>query len=392
MPAALLVAALALAAAGARAGAATRPVAHATAHPVRRAAAARAHAPAPGAGTTKSARELAGEARQLEDTGAYGRAASDLRLLRARTRPDADLELYLALDEARAGALDSAWTRLTGPRLTAALADTLPAERRRLYAWERDQTWLDGRYTGWPWYIARARAEVAASLGRWQDAHAAAELAVAMHPLDGEQHAMLAVCAAHDGDWAGAREAAMDAVRLDPALPEAHELAGWFDWHDGHRADAAEQFRAAMALDSSDATAALALMRSRLPGAMPDSLPVSWLHGAREAGLLTSPVGPKPEEFEQMETPAIVLRHDLLPLPDSLMHGLKPFHLALPILVDTHGRAALHTLPWTPPDALPGEVVAHIVASVPQWRFKPAERHGEKHDVWAAVEVDYQHP
>ncbi|HET7226082.1 MAG TPA: hypothetical protein VFK69_10260, partial [Candidatus Eisenbacteria bacterium] len=303
-----------------------------------------------------------------------------------------DLELYLALDEARAGALDSAWTRLAGARLSGALADTLPPERRRLYAWEREQTWLDGRYTGWPWYIARARAEVAARLGRWRDAHAAARLAVAMNPLDGDQYAMLSVCAARDGDLAEAAEAAHAAVALDPALPEAHDLEGLFDWRDGRRMEAGEQFRAAIALDSTDEKAAVALMRSRLPGARPDTLPDSWLHGVREAGLLTSPVGPKTEEFVQMETPALVIRHDLLPIPDSLARTLQPFHLALPVLVGTNGRAALHAWPWVPREALPAPVVALILESVPGWRFHPAARHGEPHAVWAAVEIDYPHP
>jgi tetratricopeptide (TPR) repeat protein len=345
-----------------------------------------------GTAVAKPVAELAKEARLLEDAGAYARAAATLAVLRGRVPADADLEIARAIDEARAGALDSARVHLASPLLAASLADTLPEARRTPYAWSRDAMWIDGRYTGWPWVIARARAEVAAALGRWTEARDAARVAVQMHPLAGVEHAILSVCAARAGDLELARDAAHAALALDPALPEAHDLAGLWEWRDGHRAAALEQFRAGVALDSADVPAALGLMRARLPGAAPDSFPTTLLRGIREAGLVTSPVGPKLEQFEQMDTPAIVLRRDLLPISDSLAHGLAPLHLILPILVDRNGRAAYHELPWFSARDLPGPVVARILESVPTWRFRPAVRGGELRAVWASVEVAHQQP
>ena len=147
-------------------------------------------------------------------------------------------------------------------------------------AWSRESQWVDGRYTGWPWVIARARAEVAARLARWAEARDAARDAVQMHPLAGVEHAILSVCAARAGDMTLARDEAQAAVTLDPALAEAHDLAGLWEWRDGHRALAVEQFRAAVALDSTDVLAALGLVRARLPGAAPDSFPTALLRRA----------------------------------------------------------------------------------------------------------------
>src|SRR5213594_3313881 len=91
----------------------------------------------------------------------------DLRALRSRTGPDPDLEIELALLEARSGQLDSAAERLWSPALTAALSDSMPVTRRERYGWDRGPLWLNGSFDGWNWYVARARAEVASSLGRW---------------------------------------------------------------------------------------------------------------------------------------------------------------------------------------------------------------------------------
>src|SRR5207249_4765545 len=84
----------------------------------------------------------AGDARALEELGAYGQAAATLRALRAIVPPDADLELTLALDEARSGATDSAAARLASPLLSAALVDSLPPSRRHVYLWQRDGLWV----------------------------------------------------------------------------------------------------------------------------------------------------------------------------------------------------------------------------------------------------------
>ena len=92
--------------------------------------------------------------------------------LRGRRARDADLELALALDEARAGGLDSARARLVRPApVGAALDDTLPARARHEYPWHREQQLGERRAsTAGTGTCARARAEVAARAGRWPDA------------------------------------------------------------------------------------------------------------------------------------------------------------------------------------------------------------------------------
>src|SRR6185369_6108405 len=142
--------------------------------------------------------------------------------------------------------------------------------------------------------------------GRWHEARQAAEVAVAARPLAGKEWLLLAVCAGREGDRGAAETAAARAAVLDPTLPEARYLAGLFAWRGGRRAAAQSEFRAAVALDSSYRAPALALVRSRLPGAAPDSLPAEFLTGVREVGMLTSPMGPKLEEFVQMDTPASI--------------------------------------------------------------------------------------
>ena len=102
--------------------------------------------------------ELAKTARELEEVGAYTRAAIALGRLRAGTPPDADLDLALALDLARIGRPEGAESLLVAPALTAALTDTLPVQRRHLYPWERETLWTNGRFDGWSWYVWRARA------------------------------------------------------------------------------------------------------------------------------------------------------------------------------------------------------------------------------------------
>ena len=352
-------------------------------------AASRAAAAKAAPGSLRSPQDQAHEARLLEDSGAYGQAAAALRALRRRVAPDADLELALALDEARSGDADSARARLYGPPLTAALVDSLPVTRRHEYDWDRDQRWTNGGFQGWHWYVARARAELDAALGRWEEATVAARAAVAARPLAGKEWLVLAVCAGRAGHADEARAAADQAATLDPSLPEALYLSGLWAWKAGHRAGAQQRFRAAVALDSSYREPAFALVRSRLPGAPPDTLPAEILTGVRAVGLLTSPLGPKVEEYVQMDHPATIVRQELIPIPDSLGARLEPVRLVLPILVDERGRAVLHELPWFSPDQLPSAVVALLAQSLPAWRFTPARRLDRPHRVWASVSVHY---
>ena len=133
-----------------------------------------AHQPAraakPSAGYERPLLERAAEARGLEDLGAYTRAVEALKVLRASQPLDADLEIALALDEARSGMLDSAAARLRSPLLERAAVDSMPVTRRDQYSWRRDGTWVTGAFEGWYWYVWRARAEVQAALGHWIEA------------------------------------------------------------------------------------------------------------------------------------------------------------------------------------------------------------------------------
>jgi tetratricopeptide (TPR) repeat protein len=337
--------------------------------------------------------ELAKTARGLEELGAYSRAAESLRQLRANTAADADLDLELALDEARSGHADSAAALLWTPLMERALADSLPAARRHEYPWQREPLWLNGHFDGWNWYIARARAEVAATLGRWDRAHEAAIACVAARPLAGKEWHILAVCAGRDGQPGEARLAAHYATSLDPTLPEAAYLSGVHEWRASRRAQAQALFRAAVALDSTWQLPALALVRSRLPGTPADSLPTALLTGVRAVGLLTSPLGPKLEEFVQMDLPATILHRGEPHMPDSLMAHHAPVTLDLTVLVDERGRAVLHELPWFEQTELPAAAVAALVGSLTDWRFRPAMKDNAPHRVWATVEYNYSvHP
>ncbi|MBI1799995.1 MAG: hypothetical protein HYR73_09980 [Candidatus Eisenbacteria bacterium] len=364
--------------------------AHSGAAPKPAATAARPHAAAPALALSPAqVRELAKTARGLEELGGYANAADALRRLRANTAPDADLDLALALDEARAGDLDSAAARLWTPLMDRAAVDSMPPERRHEYPWEREPLWLDGRFDGWHWYVARARAEVAAALGRWSDAHRAAAECVAARPLAGKEWLVLAVCAGRDGQPGEARLAARVAASLDPTLPEAPYLAGLYEWRAGHRSLAEEWFRAAVALDSTWRAPALASVRARIPAAAADSLPVEILTGVRAIGRLTSPLGPKLEEFVQMDMPSAILHRGAPRMLDSLMSNHKQVTLNLTVLVDERGRVVLNELPWFPPADLPATVVAAVVGSLNDWRFRPAMKNNAPHRVWAAVEYSF---
>jgi hypothetical protein len=348
---------------------------------------------------------LASEALSLEERGAYGRAAEALRELRRSTAPDADLEIALALDEARSGRLDSAAALLWGPLLTAALADTLPVSRRHDYLGGREHLWINGTFDGWHWYIARARAEVAAARGGWEEALPAARLSVAARPLAGKEWLILAVCAGRfaatldTGAQLAARswvepEAANAAARaafLDPSLPEARYLAGLHAWRARSRATAQSEFRAALALDSTYRAPALALVRSRLPASAPDTLPTVLLTGVREIGLLTSSIGPKIEESIQLDQPASLLEEADPGLSDSLRATFTARQMALPVLIDERGRIVLHELPWFDPARLPEIGVSRVVGSLPRWRFEPGMKNGEPRRMWGAIEINFQH-
>ena len=121
--------------------------------------------------------DLAVRAKTLEEQGNYVSALQELKHLRSVQGPDADVELAIALDEARTGLADSAWARLHGPLLTAALADTMGLARRVDYPFQREQMWVNGSFDGWYWYIARARAELALTRGEYREAvHMASEI------------------------------------------------------------------------------------------------------------------------------------------------------------------------------------------------------------------------
>ena len=88
-------------------------------------------------------------ARHYEDHGEYAAALVEWRKLRARVPGDGDLELAIAIDEARGGHLDSAATRLSGPVLTAAAEDTVPTSRYRPYPLRREGMYPTAIFARW---------------------------------------------------------------------------------------------------------------------------------------------------------------------------------------------------------------------------------------------------
>ena len=367
----------------------------AAAPPVRRPATRRpaAHAAAPRVAAPKSptVQEDALSARAREDEGAFATAMALLKRVRARTAPDADLELWLAMDEARCGYADSAWARLQGPLLTAATADTLPPGRWQEYGPHRPLQWLDGRFTGWHWYVAHARAELALARGEWATAEAAARIAVRAQPLVGREHLLLALAAGRAGDDALARDEAEQAEFLDPLLPEAHYLAGLWAWRAGERVRARAAFEAAIAADSAARVPALALVRLRLPGARPDTLPTTYLTGVRRIAQLTSAERPKPEEAVPTDTPAGLYGNagPALIVPDSLaspMKLTKPVKLIVTVLVDENGRPGLSYFPYLSPGTFPASLMSAVMRTAATWRFRPATRLGHPLRAWVSVE------
>ncbi|MBI5170454.1 MAG: hypothetical protein HZA61_13275 [Candidatus Eisenbacteria bacterium] len=356
--------------------------------PVRSGAAA---ARAPVAALKRPATAIAAEARAFEDEGDYAKAAARLRELRAQSAPDADLELFLALDEARSGRPDSAWARLTGPLLTAALADSLPATRQREYDFQhREAAWRSGRYEGWNWYVARARAEVALVTRRWREACDAARIAAAARPLSGKDQLLLAVAAGRADRASEAAAAAARAVALDPSLPEAHSLHGLWEWRAGRRANARAAFESAIARDSSYRNAALALARMQLPGMRPDSLPVRFLSGRRQVAMLVSARRPKQEETPRFDQPAGVLGAPRMELDAEMKRQLqlaRPLRLFVTVYVDEQGRPVVNDLPFAPAGSLPDRLVADVNTLASTWRFRPAQRLGNPVACWATLEL-----
>ena len=292
-------------------------------------------------GPEKPPLELAAEARGYEEMGAYGHAADALRALRRTVPPDADLELALALDEARSGRLDSSARGCgTGAhRRDERLAARLAPARLRVEA----RAAVDQRQVRRLALVRGARAHrgrgVARTLG---EAEEAAKACVVARPRAGKEWLMLAVSAGKAGDAATAQTAVSQAAYLDASLPEAQYLEGLYLWKAGTLSLAQRSFHQALALDSIYRAPALALVRSRLPGARPDSLPSESLTGTRAVGLLTSDERPKLEEFAQMDASATLLERVKLPIPDSLHTVLEGVEMAVSILIDERGRIALH--------------------------------------------------
>lgn len=357
---------------------AARPGSKATT-PARRASAPKAPLRSPG--------EQARNVIALNTLGLYGQATDALRALRAYLPLDGDLEIALALAEGRSGDLDSAAVRLYDKTLSAAYGDSLPNSRRFDYQFGYERLWLDGKFTGWNWYVARARAEIDARLGRWDRALVAARACVAARPLAGKEYVILAIAAGKNGAIEESDAAAREALALDPTLPEAYYLAGLVEWRAGRRAEARLRMETAISIDSTYREPALALVKLRLAGARPDTLPNEYLTGLRACGLVTSSFRPKLEELIQMEREVVLTRPVQIAMPDSIHLGSSPIEFDLPVLIDPRGRIAMHELPAYNPSLLPGNAVNVMLSTLPLWEFDPALRHGLPTPAWTAVQI-----
>ena len=322
-------------------------------------------------------------AQQADDRGDPEAALAAWRQLRPRVPLDGDLELAVAIDEARTGRLDSAAVRLAGPVLSAAAADSLPAERYRAARGRRLEWIIDGSFEGWHWYVWRARSEVAAARGRWDEATQAARRCVAARPLNGKDWLLLAVTAGRAGFADEARAAARQAALLDPGVPEALYLDALWAWKDGRRAEAQAGLRAAVAADSSFRTAVVALLRSRMPGSAPDTLPGQVLTGPRAVGMLTSRAFPKLEDEVPVDQVPILASRAHPTVSDSLRAAIGPRRLLLWLYVDEEGRVPLVELAWYPPGTFPTPVVAELMGLIPNtWHFLPANVKGVPRAYW----------
>jgi len=329
----------------------------------------------------------------FEEQGAYASALAELRRLRSAQGPDADVELAMALDEARIGLLDSAWTRLYSPILEKALADTAGDLRRNEYPFQRESMWVNGTFDGWYWYIARARAELALARGDWPRMLSMASRAASARPLSGKEALLVALAAGHSGDEEYSEAASAWASYLEPWLPEAHYLSGIWAWRGGRRADARSDLEAAAALDSTWRDPVLALARLKIPGTRADSLPNRFLTGVRACGMITSPRRPKQEEFIQFDrTPALVFNPITQP-DDSLraeMKLTKPTQIYLQVLVSEAGEPLMAELPWVTEARVPAGVIHHVLEQVGAWRFMAARKFDKPQRSWASIEYMLQ--
>lgn len=335
--------------------------------------------------------DAATSARVLEEEGNYAGALGELKALRAMQGPDADVELMLALDEARVGQVDSAWARLHAPLMDAALADTVGRIRRTEYPFQREGMLVNGRFDGWYWYIARARAELALQRRDWAEAVRMASRAATARPLSGKEALLLAVAASHAEDAKLGEAAATWASYLEPWLPEAHFLSGLWAWRGGRRGEAREELETAAALDSNWRQPALALARLQLPGMAADSLPTRFLNGVRSCAMLTSSRRPKQEEFVQFDaTPMLAFNPQSQP-DDTLraaMHLTKPTKVYVQVLVSEGGRPLLAELPYLTEAEVPAGVIHHVLDQVGTWRFVPARKFDKPQRSWASVEYE----
>jgi hypothetical protein len=333
--------------------------------------------------------DIATRARTFEEQGAYASALEELKRLRSVEGPDADLELAVALDEARVGLTDSAWVRLHSPILEKALTDTVGDLRRAEYPFQREGMWVNGTYDGWYWYIARARAELALARRDWRGMLRMASIAASARPLSGKEALLVALAASHSGDEEYGEAAAAWAAYLEPWLPEAHYLSGLWAWRHGRRAEARASLEIAASLDSSWRDPVLALARLALPGAGPDSLPVRFLNGARACAMLTSPRRPKLEEYIQFDrTPMLVFNPQTQPSDSlrSLMNLKKPTQLYLQVLVSEKGEPLMAELPYVTEARVPAGVVNHVLSEIGNWRFVAARKLDKPQRSWASVQ------
>lgn len=354
----------------------------------RKAASTPAKAAAPVA-ATKRPIEVATQARVFEEQGNYASALVELKTLRGMQGPDADVELAIALDEARTGLVDSAWTRLHGPLLTTALGDTAGRVRRTEYPFQREGMWVNGSFDGWYWYVARARAELAYARRDWKEALSMASRAAQARPLSGKEALLLSLAAGRDGDAAFSEAAAAWACYLEPWLPEAQYVAGLCAWKGGRRAEARARLETAAALDSNWRDPALALTRLRLPGMSADSLPTRFLTGVRSCAMLTSAKRPKQEEFVQFDSQPSLVYNPQTPPSDSLraeMKLTKPAQVFVQVLVDETGHAVLAELPYVTEAQVPAGVIHHVIGEIGTWRFFPARKFDKPQRAWASVE------
>ncbi len=363
-----------------------KPTARKTAATAKPGALSKPAAPKP---ATRRPIDVATQARALEEQGNYASALQVLKTLRSLQGPDADVELAIALDEARTGFADSAWVRLHGPLLSAALEDTAGRERRSEYPFQRESMWINGSFDGWYWYVARARAELALSRRDWKEAMSMASRAAQARPLSGKDALLLALAASHAGDEGFGEAAASWAGYLEPWLPEARYLSGLWAWRNGRRAEARAELEAAAQLDSTWREPALALTRLRLPGMRADSLPVRFLTGVRACAMLTSAKRPKQEEFVQFDSNPM-LAYNPQPQPADSLRALmkltKPTQVYVQVLVNEAGHPVMAELPYVTEAQVPSGVINHVLTSIGTWSFVPARKFDKPQRAWASVE------